>query len=202
LIRVKSSFPVNTHLLFLSSDWATYRPRVQKKNAKALVFQSTVCTFGHRQFQTPMIKLPFKTADVQGQSRPVLAIGSRLWGAVVRQMEGRAYSKDIGAWHLPDTPQTLETATQAFPSEGESESQYSATSLAKVLSKAAVLAGIGKKVTPHMLRHSFATHMIEAGVDIRFVQEILGHENIKTTERYTHVDSEKKKTSQPDYWNA
>jgi len=69
LIRVKSSFPVNTHLLFLSSDWATYRPRVQKKNAKALVFQSTVCTFGHRQFQTPMIKLPFKTADVQGQSR-------------------------------------------------------------------------------------------------------------------------------------
>jgi integrase/recombinase XerD len=57
-----------------------------------------------------------------------------------------------------------------------------------IIKKLAQAAGIEKKVSPHTLRHSFATHMVDAGADLRAVQEMLGHESILTTEIYTHLD--------------
>jgi integrase/recombinase XerC len=62
-----------------------------------------------------------------------------------------------------------------------------------IISRYALHSGVGKNIHPHALRHSFATHLVNSGCDVRIVQEMLGHSNISTTQRYTHVNLEKMK---------
>ncbi|MFH2036186.1 MAG: site-specific tyrosine recombinase XerD [Candidatus Zixiibacteriota bacterium] len=68
--------------------------------------------------------------------------------------------------------------------------KFSRTGLWKIIKKYAAQSGVSKTITPHTFRHSFATHMIEGGADLRTVQELLGHSSITTTQIYTQVDRE------------
>ena len=71
--------------------------------------------------------------------------------------------------------------------EGVTGQEYSANSLQNIIKAASRKAGIQKKTTMHTLRHTFATHCLENGVDLRYIQSMLGHENTRTTEIYTHI---------------
>lgn len=75
----------------------------------------------------------------------------------------------------------------AYVLKGQVKPKYSKTSINNVLKKLAKDSGIRKNVSAHKMRHSYASHMLDSGVDLRTIQELLGHENSKTTEIYTHV---------------
>jgi len=73
--------------------------------------------------------------------------------------------------------------------EGVGGIPYSTSSVSTIVKRAAKKVKIAKTVTPHTLRHSFATHLLESGTDLRYIQLLLGHNSTKTTEIYTHVST-------------
>lgn len=109
---------------------------------------------------------------------------------IIRQSKGR---KDRV---IPMTPKIIEMMREYYrqyrPEEWLFEGQnagtpYSERSIQLVLHKAVEQCGISKPVTLHWLRHSYATHLLESGVSLRYIQELLGHKSSRTTEIYTHV---------------
>src|SRR5690554_2756926 len=111
---------------------------------------------------------------------------------IIRQSKGR---KDRVAPISEKIIELLREYYKAYrPKEWLFEGQkvgfkYSETSLEKVLKQSLQKAKIDKPVTLHWLRHSFATHLLESGTDLRYIQEILGHKSSRTTEIYTHVST-------------
>ncbi len=85
----------------------------------------------------------------------------------------------------------LEFSPQRYLFTGSGGGPYSASSVRQIIKHATAKAGIQKKVTPHVLRHSYATHLIDNGVNLRHVQELLGHSKPETTMIYTHVSVQK-----------
>ena len=84
-----------------------------------------------------------------------------------------------------------DSVEKQIESQSEEVSGLTARSMQRIIKKYAKVAGIVKKITPHTLRHSFATDLLANGADIRAVQEMLGHASISTTQIYTHLTNKR-----------
>ena len=91
--------------------------------------------------------------------------------------------------YLDARPQAAEPAFDDVAFLNKNGRPLSRVAIFNLVKKQALLAGVNKEISPHTFRHSFATHLIENGADLRVVQEMLGHESILTTEIYTHIDA-------------
>lgn len=111
----------------------------------------------------------------KGDKQRIVPIGEMAAEAVTEYMNARIDATD--------------DASQAILFLNRFAKPLSRISVFSMVKKQAMLAGIRKEISPHTFRHSFATHLIENGADLRVVQEMLGHESILTTEIYTHIDS-------------
>ena len=111
----------------------------------------------------------------KGSKERIVPVGRRALGAVA------LYAREI----RPLLDRTLGGGTLFLNARGTPLSRVGAWG---VIKRAARQAGIAKRVTPHTLRHTFATHLLEGGADLRAVQEMLGHRDLATTQLYTHVD--------------
>ena len=91
--------------------------------------------------------------------------------------------------YLEVRPEPADTDSSDFLFLNRFGRSLSRVSMFTMIKKQALAAGIRKEISPHTFRHSFATHLLEHGADLRVVQEMLGHESISTTEIYTHIDN-------------
>ena len=91
--------------------------------------------------------------------------------------------------YLEARPQAAELAFDDIAFLNKNGRPLSRVAIFNLVKQQALIAGVNKEISPHTFRHSFATHLIERGADLRVVQEMLGHESILTTEIYTHIDT-------------
>jgi integrase/recombinase XerD len=110
----------------------------------------------------------------KGAKERIVPIGSRARESTVR-------------WKDQARPLVLKQLTSPFLFVARAAKPMTRQGFWKIIKKYAALAGISRSITPHTLRHSFATHLLEGGADLRSVQTMLGHADISTTQIYTHI---------------
>jgi len=124
-------------------------------------------------FNEALVKLRGK-----GKKERIVPVGTKALEAIRRYLTAtETLRKDQGA--------NLTSCALFLNARGQ---RITTRSIARIVDAAMVKSGIGRKISPHALRHSFATHLLSAGADLRSIQEMLGHESLSTTQKYTAVD--------------
>jgi integrase/recombinase XerD len=108
---------------------------------------------------------------------------------------GRPALAALHAYLADGRPRLLKGRPSDYVFIGNAGRPLSRMALFKIVRRYAKVAGITRKLSPHKLRHAFATHLLQGGADLRAVQEMLGHADISTTEIYTHVDGDALRTA-------
>ncbi len=127
-----------------------------------------------------------KTAQLNFEANYVRVVGK---GKKERVAPFSQSARDLIEQYMRDgRPKLLKGRTSEYLFITNRGGPMSRQNFQAMLDRLALTAGIGKKLHPHLLRHSFATHMLARGADLRVVQKLLGHSDISTTEIYTHVD--------------
>jgi len=126
------------------------------------------------------LEIGFLRCIGKGNKERVIPLGKKAIASIKRYLEA-------------SRPKLLGKKTSEFLFLNRMGGKISRQSFWKLIKKYAKSAGVRKPIKPHLLRHSFATHLLERGADLRSVQEMLGHANISTTQIYTHVNKERLK---------
>ncbi len=118
-------------------------------------------------------------AKVRGKGRKerIVPVGGPALSALRVYIDGRAETGKNKTGTNDESPLFLNRAG----------SRLTPRSVRRIIDKYITLSGVGKKISPHALRHTFATHLMDAGADLRVIQELLGHESLSTTQKYTSV---------------
>jgi integrase/recombinase XerD len=133
---------------------------------------------------TELITLQMQQIDFEGDFLTVKGKGSKM-----RAVPFGKWAREKLVSYVKDTrPRLLKGKSSAFVFINRSGRHLTRQGFWKLIRGYALAAGIDKRVTPHTLRHSFATHLLEGGADLRSVQSMLGHADISTTQIYTHVN--------------
>jgi integrase/recombinase XerC len=136
-----------------------------------------------------------KAADVDWDERSLRVLGKGRKERLVPIGE-TALAAIRNYWSLLERPPA--DATPVFLAETGKGAPLSSRMLQSRLKKYLALAGLDPQLTPHKLRHSYATHLLDAGADLRSVQELLGHAHLVTTQVYTHLTTERLKRAYDD----
>jgi site-specific recombinase XerD len=170
------------------------RPREDKKlpavlsGAEVVAVLSALENLKHRLLLTLTYSSGLRVSEAVSLKFSDIDFGRRT--VLIRNGKGRkdryTMLSDKAVLLLAEYCKSLHAADWVFPGQ-PATAHLSTRSAQRIFEQALAKAGIAKQASIHSLRHSFATHLMEQGTELRYIQKLLGHSSVKTTERYTHV---------------